>query len=127
MRIALGIEYDGTDFFGWQRLSHGHVGAGGGRSGLELRRRCADRSHCAGRTDAGVHARCQVVHFDTEAQRSERSWMLGANSRLPRQRCRALGAAGARRFSRALQRAGRGAIATRFSIAPCAPRSMRAT
>ena len=38
---------------------------------------------CAGRTDAGVHAACQVVHFDSEAPRSERAWTLGGNSRLP--------------------------------------------
>lgn len=83
MRIALGIEYDGTDFFGWQRLSHGNsiqIAVEGALSFV------ADESIevvCAGRTDAGVHAYCQVVHFDTAAQRSERGWMLGANSRLP--------------------------------------------
>jgi tRNA pseudouridine38-40 synthase len=38
---------------------------------------------CAGRTDSGVHAACQVVHFDTQAERSERAWMFGCNSRLP--------------------------------------------
>ena len=38
---------------------------------------------CAGRTDSGVHAACQVVHFDSEAPRSERAWTLGGNSRLP--------------------------------------------
>jgi tRNA pseudouridine38-40 synthase len=38
---------------------------------------------CAGRTDSGVHAACQVVHFDSEAGRSERAWTLGGNSRLP--------------------------------------------
>ncbi len=38
---------------------------------------------CAGRTDSGVHAACQVVHFDSEAGRSERAWLLGGNSRLP--------------------------------------------
>jgi tRNA pseudouridine38-40 synthase len=38
---------------------------------------------CAGRTDAGVHAACQVVHFDSEAARSVRAWLMGGNSRLP--------------------------------------------
>jgi tRNA pseudouridine38-40 synthase len=42
---------------------------------------------CAGRTDAGVHAACQVVHFDTEAARSERAWTLGGNTRLPDSVC----------------------------------------
>jgi tRNA pseudouridine38-40 synthase len=83
MRIALGIEYDGTDFFGWQRLRHGNSIQSVVESALSF---VADESIevvCAGRTDAGVHAVCQVVHFDTQAQRSERGWTLGANSRLP--------------------------------------------
>ena len=83
MRIALGIEYDGTDFFGWQRLSHGATVQGAVEQALSF---VADHDvtvTCAGRTDAGVHARCQVVHFDSDASRSERGWMLGANSRLP--------------------------------------------
>lgn len=84
MRIALGVEYDGTDYFGWQRLSHG----ASVQSALEAAlSRVADEPivvTCAGRTDAGVHARCQVVHFDTGAVRSERSWILGTNSNLPR-------------------------------------------
>ena len=87
MRIALGIEYDGTDFFGWQRLSQGPSVQAALESALSF---VADAPPersieviCAGRTDAGVHARCQVIHFDTDAQRSERSWMLGTNSRLP--------------------------------------------
>ena len=42
---------------------------------------------CAGRTDAGVHARCQVVHFDSAARRDPRGWMLGATSRLPDSVC----------------------------------------
>jgi tRNA pseudouridine38-40 synthase len=83
MRIALGIEYDGTDFFGWQRLRDGNSIQSVVESALSF---VADESIevvCAGRTDAGVHAVCQVVHFDTQARRSERGWTLGANSRLP--------------------------------------------
>jgi tRNA pseudouridine38-40 synthase len=83
MRIALGIEYDGTDFFGWQRLSHGNSIQAVVESALSFVADEAIEVVCAGRTDAGVHAHCQVVHFDTDAQRSERGWTLGANSRLP--------------------------------------------
>ena len=83
MRIALGIEYDGTDFFGWQRLSHGPTVQGVVEEALSFVADHPVAVTCAGRTDAGVHARCQVVHFDSEAARAERGWMLGANSRLP--------------------------------------------
>jgi tRNA pseudouridine38-40 synthase len=83
LRIALGIEYDGTDFFGWQRLSHGPTVQGAVEEALSFVADHAVTVTCAGRTDAGVHARCQVVHFDTQAMRSPRSWMLGSNSRLP--------------------------------------------
>jgi tRNA pseudouridine38-40 synthase len=83
LRIALGIEYDGTDFLGWQRLSHGNAVQSALERALSF---VADESIevvCAGRTDSGVHARCQVVHFDTSVERSERGWTLGTNSRLP--------------------------------------------
>jgi tRNA pseudouridine38-40 synthase len=83
LRIALGIEYDGTDFLGWQRLSHGKSLQAALESALSRVADAATEVTCAGRTDSGVHARCQVVHFDTGAQRSERSWVLGANSNLP--------------------------------------------
>jgi tRNA pseudouridine38-40 synthase len=83
MRLALGIEYDGTDFSGWQRLSHGRTVQAALESALTFVAAEAIEVTCAGRTDAGVHARCQVVHFDTSAERSVRSWTLGANSRLP--------------------------------------------
>jgi tRNA pseudouridine38-40 synthase len=83
MRIALGIEYDGTDFSGWQRLTHGRSIQGAVEQALSFVADAPIEVICAGRTDAGVHARCQVVHFDTSAQRNERSWVLGANSRLP--------------------------------------------
>jgi tRNA pseudouridine38-40 synthase len=82
LRIALGIEYDGTDFFGWQRLSHGRSVQGEVEAALSFVAAHAVEVTCAGRTDAGVHARCQVVHFDSDAQRSERAWAMGATSRL---------------------------------------------
>jgi tRNA pseudouridine38-40 synthase len=81
-RIALGIEYDGTAFAGWQSQSH----ATGIQTLVEAALACvADHPvavTAAGRTDAGVHATQQVVHFDTEAERSERGWVLGANTHL---------------------------------------------
>ena len=83
MRFALGIEYDGTDFLGWQRLSHGNSVQGAVESALSFVAAHAVDVTCAGRTDAGVHARCQVVHFDSEATRTDRGWTLGANSQLP--------------------------------------------
>jgi tRNA pseudouridine38-40 synthase len=83
MRLAAGVEYDGSGFYGWQRQRQSPTV----QECVELAlARVADESvtvHCSGRTDTGVHARCQVIHFDTSAQRSERSWVLGANSHLP--------------------------------------------
>ena len=83
MRIALGIEYDGTDFLGWQRLSHGHTVQGALEEALARVAAHPIVVTCAGRTDAGVHGRCQVVHFDSEAERGMRGWALGATSNLP--------------------------------------------
>ncbi len=83
MRYALGIEYDGTDFFGWQRLSHGPSIQAEVEAALSFVADHRVEVTCAGRTDAGVHARCQVIHFDSDAPRDERAWTLGANSRLP--------------------------------------------
>lgn len=84
MRVALGIEYDGTEYFGWQRLAHGPSLQAEVEAALTFVADHAVTVTCAGRTDAGVHARCQVVHFDTEAARTERAWILGVTSRLPR-------------------------------------------
>jgi tRNA pseudouridine38-40 synthase len=83
MRIALGVEYDGTDFLGWQRLTHGATVQGALEQALS--RVAADPIEvtCAGRTDAGVHGRCQVVHFDAPVERDMRGWVLGACSNLP--------------------------------------------
>ncbi len=83
IRIALGIEYDGTGYNGWQRQK---TGLGVQQRLEEALARVADESVevvCAGRTDAGVHASGQVVHFDTRSERNSRGWLLGANSNLP--------------------------------------------
>lgn len=83
MRIALGIEYDGSEFLGWQVQRHGRTVQGVLAAALA---RVADHRvdlSCAGRTDRGVHATAQVVHFDTRATRPERAWVLGVNSHLP--------------------------------------------
>ena len=89
MRLALGVEYDGSGFSGWQRLSAAgsQVADGSLQTALEIAlSKVADAridTVCAGRTDAGVHARCQVVHFDTDAVRDARGWVLGATANLP--------------------------------------------
>ncbi|GIX36549.1 MAG: tRNA pseudouridine synthase A [Lysobacteraceae bacterium] len=83
MRIALGIEYDGTDYLGWQRLGHGLTVQQTLEEALSRVAAAPVEVVCAGRTDAGVHALQQVVHFDTEARRSEYGWMMGTNALLP--------------------------------------------
>ncbi|MGH8118288.1 MAG: tRNA pseudouridine(38-40) synthase TruA [Rhodanobacteraceae bacterium] len=83
MRVALGIEYDGTDFLGWQRLSHGSSLQAEVEAALSFVANHPVEVTCAGRTDSGVHACCQVVHFDTAVERSERAWVLGTTTRLP--------------------------------------------
>ncbi|RAO77787.1 tRNA pseudouridine(38-40) synthase TruA [Dyella jiangningensis] len=83
MRLALGIEYDGTEFSGWQRLSHGDTVQGALEKALSFVAAHPVEVTCAGRTDAGVHGRCQVVHFDTDVQRDMRGWVLGTCSNLP--------------------------------------------
>ena len=83
MRIALGIEYDGTDFCGWQRLKADASVQATVEQALSKVAAHPIEISCAGRTDAGVHGRCQVVHFDTEAQREMHGWVLGCCSQLP--------------------------------------------
>jgi len=79
-RIALGIEYDGSAYAGWQQQAHARSVQG------ELERALAGvASHpvsltAAGRTDAGVHALMQVAHFDTTADRPEHAWSLGGTA-----------------------------------------------
>ena len=85
-RIACRIEYDGEDFNGWQVQPHpGTVTVQGVlESALGDVAGTTVRVHCAGRTDSGVHAHAQVIHFDMPAPRSCRAWVLGGNSTLPR-------------------------------------------
>ncbi len=83
MRIAAGIEYDGSAFAGWQTQPHAPSVQDAVERALSTVADHDVKVVCAGRTDAGVHALGQVVHFDTRAIRSQRSWVLGANSNLP--------------------------------------------
>ena len=92
MRYALGVEYDGSGFRGWQRLGpHGVPGEPTVQATLETALSAmADAPVevvCAGRTDAGVHGQCQVVHFDSLSPRNPRNWVLGTTSRLPPEVC----------------------------------------
>src|SRR6478736_4695819 len=83
MRIAVGLEYDGASFHGWQTQADGT----GVQDALERAlSRIADAplsTVAAGRTDAGVHAAIQVVHFDTDARRADTAWVRGVNALLP--------------------------------------------
>lgn len=83
MRVALGIEYHGGGFCGWQT----QPAACSVQDKLEqaLGQIAGERiaTVCAGRTDAGVHALAQVVHFDTAADRPESAWVRGSNALLP--------------------------------------------
>ena len=83
MRIALGLSYQGGGYAGWQSQPDGRTVQD--QLELALAQFCDRpiRTMCAGRTDAGVHALMQVVHFDTTAERSEYSWVRGPNSFLP--------------------------------------------
>lgn len=82
-KIALGVEYDGAAFFGWQRqkevvsVQERIETALSGIASQEI------EVQCAGRTDAGVHATNQVVHFTTNVERPLKAWTMGTNANLP--------------------------------------------
>ncbi len=81
MRVALGIEYDGSAFSGWQ-IQKGNVATVQKKLEIALSKianETIEKIQVAGRTDTGVHATGQVIHFDTNAKRSMSSWVLGAN------------------------------------------------
>lgn len=83
IRIALGLEYDGTAYAGWQTQRSSPSIQSLVEGALSPVAAAPVNIICAGRTDAGVHACGQIAHFDTEARRSERGWVLGANTSLP--------------------------------------------
>lgn len=81
--MVLGIEYDGSGYSGWQAQAHHRSVQTALERALSKVANHAVTVICAGRTDAGVHALEQVVHFDTRAERSATAWLLGGNSHLP--------------------------------------------
>jgi tRNA pseudouridine38-40 synthase len=83
-RYALAVEYDGTDFFGWQAQVLQPTLQQTLEAALSRVANAPVRVVCSGRTDAGVHASGQIIHFDTPAVREPRGWMLGANAHLPK-------------------------------------------
>ena len=82
-RIALGLEYDGSAFLGWQTQPGGNTVQDALEAALASIAGAPVSITAAGRTDRGVHARIQVAHFDTEAQRPESAWVRGVNALLP--------------------------------------------
>lgn len=83
MKIALGIEYDGTFFHGWQHQANVRSVQAELEKALGAVANTHVKVQCAGRTDRGVHAWGQVAHFETSVFRENRSWLLGTNSNLP--------------------------------------------
>ena len=81
-RIALAVEYDGQGFCGWQRQPHCHSVQAEVEAALGQISQQEVTVYCAGRTDTGVHASAQIVHFDTDLERPLRAWTFGANSHL---------------------------------------------
>jgi tRNA pseudouridine38-40 synthase len=83
MRIALGIEYDGAAFTGWQTQADRRGAQDALENALAQVAGSSIATVCAGRTDSGVHALDQVIHFDTDATRPLTGWLRGVNRFLP--------------------------------------------
>lgn len=82
-KIALGIEYDGSKYYGWQRQNEVRSVQEKLEKALSQVANEPVNVFCAGRTDAGVHGTGQVVHFETTALRKDAAWTLGVNANLP--------------------------------------------
>ena len=83
MRYALGIEYEGTAYQGWQKQTGTYAVQSKVEAAISY---IADHPvdvTCAGRTDKGVHALGQVIHFDTSSHRDNYAWLMGINRYLP--------------------------------------------
>lgn len=83
MKVALGVEYDGSEFFGWQAQEKLPTVQAYLEEALSKIADHPVKVFCAGRTDAGVHATGQIVHFETDSIRNLRAWTLGTNTHLP--------------------------------------------
>ena len=83
MKIALGIEYDGAHYFGWQRQDEVESVQQTLETALSKVANAPVEVFCAGRTDSGVHGTGQVVHFETDAIRPMQAWCFGTNANLP--------------------------------------------
>jgi tRNA pseudouridine38-40 synthase len=83
MRYALALEYDGSEFLGWQKNLTGITVQAVVEKALSFVANEPINVVCSGRTDARVSAQCQIVHFDSDSPRDLRAWLLGTNSRLP--------------------------------------------
>lgn len=83
MIIAVGVEYLGTQYCGWQRQQHSPSVQECVEDALSKVANHPVRVYCAGRTDTGVHATGQVIHFETESVRPEKAWRMGGNAHLP--------------------------------------------
>jgi tRNA pseudouridine38-40 synthase len=81
-RVAAVVEYDGTEYAGWQSQEHSSSIQDAVQAALSFVAGHPVTVICAGRTDSGVHAIGQVIHFDTSAIRTPRAWVLGANTKL---------------------------------------------
>ncbi|WP_371377376.1 tRNA pseudouridine(38-40) synthase TruA [Thalassotalea aquiviva] len=87
MRFALGIEYDGSNYCGWQRQNHVNSVQQEVEKALSAIVNQPIEVVCAGRTDTGVHGTNQVVHFDSPIDRGQAAWELGMNTKLPKDIC----------------------------------------
>ena len=84
MKIALGVEYFGKNFHGWQVQKSGlRTVQSSVEASLSKVANHPVRVFCSGRTDSGVHAMEQVIHFETSVIRTERAWLFGGNVNLP--------------------------------------------